>query len=358
MTVSSTDRTTAGTTGLHRGRVRIGGDRAHVVVHMRALLVTITVLAATAALAVLGLTLGEFPVSPAEVIGAFTGRVDGLAATVVLEWRLPRVAAAVVFGAALAVAGGVFQTLTRNPLASPDIVGLANGSFTGMILALLLLGGSWPLLMAGSLFGGLAAAVVIALLAARDGLRGFRFIVIGIGVSAMLASLNSWMLLRADLETALFAAAWGAGSLNNVTEETAWPAIGVLAILLALCAFLVRPLKQLSLGDDVATATGIGLVRSRLALIGVAVALVAVVTTVAGPVAFVALAAPQIARRLVAGAGIPLAASAAMGGALLLGADLIAQHAIPLTVPVGVVTVVIGGAYLVVLIARELRTVP
>lgn len=321
----------------------------------RTLLVCAAVVLAIVVAAIAGLALGDYPLTTDEVIGVLTGRVDGLARTVVLDWRLPRVLAAIGFGAALGVSGAIFQTLTRNPLASPDIIGLANGSFTGMLVALLLLGGSWPALMAGSLIGGLAAAVAIFLLALRQGLSGFRFIVVGIGVSAMLAAFNSWLLLRADLDVALFAAAWGAGTLNTATATVVWPALACLVVLFAVLPFAARPLRQLELGDDVAAATGVRLTRERAILIGLAVALVSAVTAVAGPIAFIALAAPQIARRLTHSPGIPLVATGLVGGLLLLASDLVAQHLIPLTVPVGVVTVVVGGLYLTQLLLRERR---
>ena len=321
----------------------------------RTLLVCAAALLAIVIAAIAGLALGDYPLTTDEVIGVLTGRVDGLARTVVLDWRLPRVLAAIGFGAALGVSGAIFQTLTRNPLASPDIIGLANGSFTGMLVALLLLGGSWPALMAGSLLGGLAAAVAIFLLALRQGLSGFRFIVVGIGVSAMLAAFNSWLLLRADLDVALFAAAWGAGTLNTATATVVWPALACLVVLFAVLPFAARPLRQLELGDDVAAATGVRLTRERAILIGLAVALVSAVTAVAGPIAFIALAAPQIARRLTRSPGIPLVATGLVGGVLLLASDLVAQHLIPLTVPVGVVTVVVGGLYLTQLLLQERR---
>lgn len=321
----------------------------------RTLLVCAAALLAIVVAAIAGLALGDYPLTTDEVIGVLTGRVDGLARTVVLDWRLPRVLAAIGFGAALGISGAIFQTLTRNPLASPDIIGLANGSFTGMLVALLLLGGSWPALMAGSLLGGLAAAVAIFLLALRQGLSGFRFIVVGIGVSAMLAAFNSWLLLRADLDVALFAAAWGAGTLNTATATVVWPALACLVVLFAVLPFAARPLRQLELGDDVAAATGVRLTRERAILIGLAVALVSAVTAVAGPIAFIALAAPQIARRLTRSPGIPLVATGLVGGVLLLASDLVAQHLIPLTVPVGIVTVVVGGLYLTQLLLRERR---
>ena len=338
-----------------RRRLVLGSGRFSVIVAVRSLIVGLAAVALTVVLGLVALALGDFPLTVTEVVGVLAGQVQGLPAIVVTEWRLPRAVAAVVFGAALAVAGAIFQSVTRNPLASPDIIGLANGSFTGMLVALLLLGGSWPLLTAGSLIGGLLAAVAIYLLAYRTGLQGFRFIVVGIGVSAMLASVNTWMLLRVELETALFASAWGAGTLNSVTTSTLLPAGALIVLLLALLSLVTPAIRQLDLGDDAAAATGVAVNRARLVAITIAVGLVSAVTAVAGPIAFVALAAPQITRRLTRSAGIPFAATAAVGGVLLLGSDLIAQHVIPLTVPVGVVTVVLGGGYLVWLLIHESR---
>ena len=338
-----------------RRRLVLGSGRFSVIVAVRSLIVGLAAAALSVVLGLVALALGDFPLTLTEVVGVLAGQVQGLPAIVVTEWRLPRAVAAIVFGAALAVAGAIFQSVTRNPLASPDIIGLANGSFTGMLVALLLLGGSWPLLTAGSLIGGLLAAVAIYLLAYRTGLQGFRFIVVGIGVSAMLASVNTWMLLRVELETALFASAWGAGTLNSVTTSTLLPAGALIVLLLALLSLVTPAIRQLDLGDDAAAATGVAVNRARLVAITIAVGLVSAVTAVAGPIAFVALAAPQITRRLTRSAGIPFAATAAVGGVLLLGSDLIAQHVIPLTVPVGVVTVVLGGGYLVWLLIHESR---
>ena len=333
----------------------IGHDRTNIVVDRRAVMVTVCAGAVVLGLMILALLLGDFPLTIGEMAGVLLGQGEGLARTVVLEWRLPRAIAAVLFGAALAVSGALFQTVTRNPLASPDIMGLANGSYTGMILALVVLGGSWPMLVTGSLVGGLAAAAVIYLLALRDGLQGFRFIMVGIGVSAILASFNTWLLLRVDVDVALFASAWGAGTLNTITPATLIPTGFGIIVLLCLLPAVIVPLRQLSLGDDAAASTGAAVKPARLAAIAIAIGLVSAVTAVSGPIAFIALSAPQITRRLAGTAEIPLAASAVVGGLLLLASDLVAQHVIPVTLPVGVVTVVLGGLYLVWLLVREAR---
>lgn len=339
--------------GYRRRILRLGPLRMPV--RQRSIVAGLVAIGVLCVLGVLALGLGTYPLTPQQVVQALFGGGDAMDRTVVIDWRLPRAVAAIAVGALLGIAGALFQTVTRNPLASPDILGLSNGAFTGMLLALVLVSGSWPVLTVGSLLGGFVTAAVIWLLSARGGVQGFRLIVVGIGVSAILASLNTWMLLQIELETAMFASAWGTGSLNGVT---AGPLAGALACALpfAVAAFLLVPrLRQLGLGDDMAASTGVrpGAIRAGALLIGVA--LVAAATTIAGPVAFVALAAPQIARLVARTPHLSLLLSGLFGGVLLLGADLIAQHVLPTALPVGVVTVSVGGAYLVLMIILEIR---
>jgi iron complex transport system permease protein len=239
---------------------------------------------------------GTYPLDVDQVIAALSGRETGLVRDIVVEWRLPRVLAAVVFGAALGVSGAVFQSLTRNPLASPDVIGFSTGSYTGALVVILVTGGSYTALAGGALVGGILTAAVVYLLAYRRGVQGFRLIIVGIGVSAMLASLNSWMILRADLDVAISAAMWGAGSLGAITWAQVTGGAVVIGVLLVGCAGLGGSLRQLELGDDTAKAQGVSVERARLALVVIGVALTATVTAAAGPISFVALAAPQIAR--------------------------------------------------------------
>jgi iron complex transport system permease protein len=306
-------------------------------------------------LAVLALGTGDYPLSIPEVVSAMFATDGRFETTVVLEWRLPRVAVAIVFGAALALSGAIFQSLTRNPLGSPDIIGFATGSYTGALLVLTLVGTSYLSVAAGAVVGGLASALVVYLLAYRRGIQGFRLIIVGIAVTAMLHSFNTWLLLRAQVEVAMAASIWGAGSISLVDWDDALPAFVSVAVLAAAVAALGRGLRQLELGDDAARAHGLRVEPTRLALLVVGVALTAVVTASSGPIAFVALAAPQIATRLVRGAGLPLVQSALTGALLLLGADYVAQHVLPTAVPVGVVTVVIGGLYLIGLLVGQAR---
>ncbi len=315
--------------------------------------------ASTAALVVLALGMGDYPLSPPEVLSALVGPLisdsPDFSSTVVLQWRLPRITAAVVFGAALAVAGALFQTLTRNPLGSPDIIGFSTGAYTGVILATVVFGGAFVGTTGGAILGGLGTALLVYLLAYRKGVQGYRLIIVGIGVTAALHAVNSWILIRAETEVAMSAAIWGAGSLGLTSWTDVVPAVGVVLAALPLLLASVRPMRQLELGDEVASSHGVKVEPTRLMILGVGVLLTALVTATAGPIAFVALAAPQIARRLARSTGIPLTHSALTGAFLLLGADLVAQQALAQPIPVGMVTVILGGAYLCFLLVSDGR---
>ncbi|MEJ1115914.1 iron-enterobactin ABC transporter permease [Paenarthrobacter sp. CCNWLY172] len=323
---------------------------------VRSILVCIPLILAALAVAVISLATGDYDVSVQQVLQAFTGDAPGLAQTIVMEWRLPRVLAALVFGAALGMSGGIFQSMTRNPLGSPDIIGFNTGAYTGALIVMLTLGGGYLGIAAGALVGGILTALAVYLLAYRRGSQGFRLIIVGIGISAMLAAFNHWLILQAELEAALAAAVWGAGSLNGITWEQAAPAAVVVVVVGLATLAAARRMQLLEMGDDAARALGVRAEPTRLLLLILGVALTAAVTAVAGPIAFVALAAPQLARRLTRSAGITLVPSAAMGAFLLVASDLAAQRLFaPIQLPVGVVTVCIGGIYLVWLLAREAR---
>ncbi|MGO1284242.1 MAG: FecCD family ABC transporter permease [Brachybacterium tyrofermentans] len=321
----------------------------------RALRLSAVLLLTGAVVSLLALMLGDYRLSGQQVFAALAGRGDEITTVIVRDWRLPRALAALVFGAALAVSGAVFQSLTRNPLASPDIIGFSTGSYTGALLVLLVLGGGYLQVAAGAITGGIATALVIYVLAHRRGMQGFRLIIVGIAVSSMLGALNSYLLLVARREIALGAAIWGAGSLASVdTTMLRWGTLAI-GLLLALVATVAPALRELELGDDVALAHGV--VRRRVWAVAVVagVALTAVVTAACGPIAFVSLVAPQIVRRLAGQGDAPLVPTALLGAVLLGAADLVGQHALPQPVPVGLVTVVVGGCYLLHLILRERR---
>ncbi|MGW1145525.1 FecCD family ABC transporter permease [Streptomyces sp. NPDC002454] len=271
---------------------------------------------------------------------------------VVVTWRLPRLLFAVVCGAALAVSGALFQSLTRNPLGSPDVIGFSAGSYAGATVVLVLIGTTdYLTVAAGALLGGAATALLVYLLAYRNGLQPFRLIIVGIAVGAGLGSLTSMLLLSVNAQQAMLAATWGAGSLSGLGFEQLQPAVLVFAALLLATVGVVRPLAQLEMGDDTALALGVRAHRTRLAATVTGVALTALVTAAVGPIAFVALAAPQIAQRLTRGAtALRILPTALTGALLLVAADFVAQR---IDLPVGVVTVSVGGLYLAWLLARQ-----
>jgi iron complex transport system permease protein len=310
---------------------------------------------AVAGLAVLALMTGSYQLGPGQVISALAGGETGLVHDIVVDWRLPRVAAAMVFGAALGVSGAIFQSMLRNPLADPGIIGFSEGSYTGALIVILVVNGTYWQLVGGALAGGMATALAVYVLAYRRGVQGFRLIVVGIGVSAMLGSLNTWLILKAELEQAMAAAAWRAGSLNGVSWDQVVIGAACIAVLLLAAAMLSRPMRQMELGDDAAASQGVRVSQTRLALIVVGVALTATVTAATGPIAFISLLAPQIARRLARTAGITLAPAALVGAVLCLAADFIAQHLAPTPLPVGIITVILGGGYLGWLLFTEAR---
>ncbi|AHH18358.1 putative ferric enterobactin transport system permease protein [Nocardia nova SH22a] len=333
---------------------RMGGTRRRAI-RPRAVVVCGLLAAAVLLVCVVALGVGDISVSPGEVVSVLLGGGERTDRLVVIEWRLPRVLAAVVFGAALAVSGAIFQSLTRNPLASPDILGFSAGSHTGALIVIILFSGGYAEVASGALAGGLLSAVGVYLLSVRTGLQGFRLIVVGIALASTLGAVNTWMLLRADRDAAMTATAWGTGTLSTVTWDRVVPATVLIVVVLIVLRLLAPLLSHLELGDDAARALGLRVESAKLALIVVGVALIAVPTAISGPIAFVALAAPHIARLLLRGRALVLTATALTGSLVLATADLTAQHLWRTPLPVGVATVVLGGAYLVWLLLYEIR---
>lgn len=313
---------------------------------IRALLLLVLFALAAAALAV-----GTYQLDLSQVVSALTGGGEETARKLVVEWRLPRVLFAALAGLALGVSGAIFQSLTRNPLGSPDVIGFDAGSYTGALVMMLVWGSvSYTLISLGAVLGGILTALAVYLLAYRRGIQGFRFIIVGIGVSAFLSGINGYLLISTGAQEARAAEAWGFGSFSALGYEQLLPFAVALLVIMPLVALVRRGFAHLELGDDAAKALGIGVERTRLAMTVLGVALTAVVTAVAGPIAFVALVAPQVAHRIVRAPGPDVASAGIMGAVLLLAADFAGQRA---DISVGLVTVVLGGAYFAWLLIRE-----
>lgn len=313
---------------------------------------TIIFVVATVAVGAWSLTIGSAGLGFADLWDALRGEASPSTSRILLDWRLPRVLFAALAGLALATSGAVFQSITRNPLGSPDIIGFSTGAYTGALVATLLVSGSALGNSLGALIGGVGTGLAVYLLSYQRGVSGMRIIVIGIGVSLFLGAFNTWLLTTMALHQAISAASWGAGSLNEVGWSHVAPlTIGVL-IALPLILWREADMRLLEMGDDIGKALGVAAERTRVTLLLLAVVLVALVTAAAGPIAFVALAAPQLAMRIAGTPGVRVVPAAATGAFLLTLSDLVARTVLaPAQLPVGVVTLCLGGAYLVWLLA-------
>lgn len=307
-------------------------------------------------LAVYGLGSGTLSLTPWQVMDALRGEGPHNLTVIVTQWRLPRVAMALILGAALAASGAIFQSLMRNPLGSPDVIGFNTGAYSGVLVAIVLFNSTILGITFGAMAGGLLTAVVVYLLAWRNGVETFRLIIVGIAVRALLVAGNTWLVISASLESALTAGLWSAGSLNGITWAKSLPVVGLIILAWGLALLLSRRMHLLEMGDDMARALGVPVERSRLLLMLAGVALTAAATAVAGPISFIALVAPQIARRLCGNQSQPLLVAGLTGALLLLAADVATQRLfLPYQLPVGVLTVCLGGIYLIGLLIRESR---
>lgn len=308
------------------------------------------------ALGTWALASGSLTLSLGQVMEALRGAGPHGTQLVVLQWRLPRVATALVLGAALGVSGAVFQSLMRNPLGSPDIMGFNTGAYSGVLVALVLFHGDTLGTASAALLGGLVTALVVYRLAWCNGISTLRLIIVALGVRALLVSFNTWVLVNGSLEATLSAGLWNAGTLNGMTWAKAVPALLCIAVALVASLALSLRLRLLEMGDDTASALGVPVERSRLLLLMLGVVLTAAATAIAGPISFVALAAPQIARRLSPSQRLALPMAALTGALLLMAADLAAQRLfLPYQLHVGLITVSLGGLYLIGLLIRETR---
>lgn len=330
----------------------------------RLIAVTLVGLGLLGVVAAVNIGRGDFPISVGEVVAVLFGGGDRAERYVVLELRMPRTLTGILVGAALGLSGAITQVVARNPLASPDILGVTAGGSAAAVIVIVL-GGSGVAsgssasigLPVASLIGGLGTAALVYLLAYRRGIDGYRLVLVGVGIGAVAAAITNWLLVVADIYEATRATVWLTGSLYARGWEHVVPVGIALLVLTPVALLLAFPMGALHLGDDTARGLGVRLNGVRSALILVAVALAAVATSGAGPIAFVALVVPQICQRLVGTAGPPLLPSAVYGALLTVAADLLARTALDVELPVGVVTAILGAPYLLYLLARRNRGV-
>ncbi|RFU85695.1 hypothetical protein DY218_16075 [Streptomyces triticagri] len=323
----------------------------------RAVLVCAALLVVGALATVFAIGTGRYSLTPVEVVETLAGGGPPGAEFIVLDLRLPRALDAILVGFAMGMSGAVFQSLSRNPLGSPDIIGFGNGASAGALVAIIMfdLGSAQTAL--GAVVGGCLTAAAVYLLAWKRGVHGYRLVLVGIGASAVLGSATSFLYVRAEIGKAAQAATWMVGSLNGRGwSDVTIAAIGLIVLVPVILAN-ARRLTLLEMGDDTAAALGVRPERSRVTLLAAGTGLTAMAVAAAGPIPFIALAAPQLARRVTRSAGPNVLPAAWMGAVLVGAADLLTQRiSSSALLPVGVVSGVGGGVYLAWLLLRERKS--
>ncbi|WP_020117905.1 iron chelate uptake ABC transporter family permease subunit [Streptomyces canus] len=323
---------------------------------VRATVVVALILLAALTASVVLIGTGDFPIPAGDVLKTLFGHGNAGQEFIVNELRLPRVLVGLLVGASLGLGGALFQAVSRNPLGSPDVLGLSQGATAGALTMIVLFPGSATQITLGALVGGLVTGLAIYLLAWKQGVHGYRLVLVGIGVSAIVTAVNGYLLTRSTLTEAAQAVVWMTGSLSGRDWTQVWPLLWLCAVLVPLVLANSRGLRMMEMGDDVSGALGVRVERVRLLLLVAAVLLTAAATAAAGPVSFVALTAPQLARRLTRSPGPNLLPSLCMGATLLVTADWVSQKVFGADqLPVGVVTGVLGGVYLLWLLVTERR---
>jgi iron complex transport system permease protein len=343
---------TAAAAGVPRHRAR----------HRRRL-VTAALAGAVVVLFLINVLLGTHTVTIPDFLRLLAGeRIPG-ASFIVMESKLPRAVIGTLIGIAFGIAGSIFQTMLRNPLASPDIIGISYGASASAVTAIVVFGAAGLAVSASAMLGALGIALLIYLLSYRrsgPSAAGARLVLVGIGFAAMMQALVSYLMTRTDIRTAQDALVWLNGSLNSSNWDRVLVLAASLALLLPAAALLARSLRGLEMGDDAAAGLGVRVAPSRLGLVVTAVLLAAVATAAAGPVAFVAFLSGPIARRMLRGAG-SLAVSALVGAVIVLAADFTGANLFPLyltdgtSLPVGVVTGALGAPFLLWLLVTTNR---
>ncbi|MBK0865616.1 MULTISPECIES: iron chelate uptake ABC transporter family permease subunit [unclassified Saccharopolyspora] len=341
-----------------RSPVRVGPLSG--VLRARPLLVLFGGLVVLLAGLVLDVAIGTYPISPGQVLATLFGGGDRADQLIVFTLRMPRALTGLLVGAALGLAGAITQAVARNPLASPDMLGITSGAGLAATTMIVLGSGLGAASAIGlpvvALIGGLLAGLAIYLLAYRQGVDSYRIVLVGVGVSALAGNATYWLLTVGDVNDAGRAMVWLTGSLNARGWEHVVPTAIALAVLLPLALLGAHVLGALQFDDDTVRGLGVRTDLARGALLLASVVLASVATAAAGPVQFVALAAPQIAMRMARAARPPLVASLVFGAVLVVVADLLSRTAFgAMELPVGIVTAILGAPYLIYLLVRRYR---
>ncbi|MFJ5986460.1 FecCD family ABC transporter permease [Lentzea sp. NPDC092896] len=338
---------------MHRG-VRVGGWswvwRPWVV------LVTVVLAALTFLIFCVSISIGDFTIELPAVVRTLFGQGERVDEFVIMDLRMPRALVGLLAGVALGISGALTQSIARNALASPDVLGITGGASATAVF-IVTAGGGTAIggvmgLSAAALTGGLLTGLLVYFMAWKKGIDGFRLILIGVSVSAVMQAVTTWLLVLADIRDVARAQRWLVGSLDSRAWTEVWTTLWVTIALVVVVMVVAFQLQPMHFGDDVAAGLGVRHSVVRAVLLMCAVLLAGVAVSAAGPVPFVALVAPQITMRLLRSPVPPLLASGLFGALLLIGSDLLARSVLPNDLPVGVVTAIIGGPFLVYLLVR------
>lgn len=316
----------------------------------RAIIANISLIAIVLCICIMMLLYGNTNYSLDVVIRVLRGENIQGATFAIATLRLPRMLSGLLVGIAFGIAGNTFQTMLRNPLASPDIIGVTSGSSVAAVFCILVLGLSGPAVSIISVISGLLVSMLIYLLSKDISFSGSRLILIGIGIQAMLQAAISFLLLKASQYDVPGAMRWLSGSLNGMTMKGI-PTLFIVVMVFGIISLLfTKYLQVLELGDEFATTLGIRLNLVRIILILSAVFLIAFATSTTGPIAFVAFLAGPIASKIVGRGSSNVLASGLVGALLVLSSDMIGQYVFSTRFPVGVITGILGAPYMLFLL--------
>ena len=324
-------------------------------INIRVLGLTLIALAVLAVVGIWAMTLGSFPIPYTDVARAVLGVGSDDQMFVVRTLRLPRVLSAVLIGMCLAMSGAIFQGLARNPLVSPDIIGIDAGA-TVVAMVWIISGRPYSLLPVGAFIGAVAAAAIIYGLSWKRGVSPSRLILVGIGVGEVISAFSTYVTLKFPIEVVRPAIVWTMGSIYGSTWRDVQILLGCLLIVTPIAVSLMWKLRALQLGNDAARSLGMSIEAVQGGLIITGCAFAASAVAIAGPIGFVALMIPHIAR-MIAGpmSGSVLLFTAVLGAIFLLVSDVVGQHFLPVTLPVGVVTAAVGAPYFLFLMYRSAK---
>lgn len=325
--------------------------------HKKSLMITIALAVASVAAILLSTALGDMRIHPLDTVSAIFGGGTDEQRIVVQKLRLPRIITAFLVGAALAVAGAILQGIIRNPLASPDIIGITSGASVAAVAFISYLSGTVSIvwLPVAAMIGAGVASIVIYLLAWKQGVTAIRLVLIGIGINFLLASMTKVMLVMNPMYTSAQAYVWLTGTVYGTDWSIVWMIVPWVTVFIPLASVFARNVNVLQLGDDIAAGAGSAVQRQRFTLLMISVVLAGAAVSVGGAISFVGLIAPHMTRKMIGPSfGGVLPVSALIGGMMVVLADTVARTAfLPYDIPVGVFTACVGAPFFIYLLYRN-----